>query len=252
MNKNNENMKGFDDMKSNRRGKAVSVVLVLMMVLGIVVMNQSVAFAYEVKVEDMQKYILDASDFTDESRRENTEDAIKENINLVDIMEQTKENGFSIITMSKVEEKNNRLYLLESASFTTIEFNEEININNGTEDLKLRSLVLNVVEDEIVPIYNSKVNYIQALMNKAFKEGYSPLKLAEKYNLQHDTSSVLFGDNSPSESVLKRDVSDLIFTDYMDGVDVETLKQEYGINDDYIRFVIEPKVIYNYFTVTMK
>lgn len=225
MNKNKNNNKSTGGKKKMKNNLILQVTIVLVMVLVISAMFQSVAFADEVKAE--------------------------ENINLVDIMEQTKESGFSIITMSRVEEKDNRLYLLDEADFTTIEFNEEININNGTEDLKLRSLVLNIIEDEIVPIYNPKVNYIQALISKMNKERYTPLKLIEKYQLQFDASSVLFGDNSPTESVLKRDVSDLIFTDYMNGVDVETLKQEYGINDDYIRFVIEPKAIYNCFTITL-
>ena len=232
--------------KDNNLVKQVAIVILTALIMSS--MLQSVVFADEVKAKgSIEETVETVDSFTGTT---NTND-VEENINLIDIMEQTKETGFSIIEMYKVEYKDDKLHLLERADFTTIEFNEEISINNGTEDLKLRSLILNIVEDEIVPIYNSKVNYIEALFRKMIKEGYTALEMKEKYQLRYDASSVLFGGYSPTESVLKRDVSGLIYIDYMDGVDVETLKQEYGVNDNYIRFVIEPKAIYNHIEMTV-
>lgn len=232
--------------KDNNLVKQVAIVILTALIMSS--MLQSVVFADETREVGVVENTVETVDSFIGTT--NTND-VEENINLIDIMEQTKETGFSIIEMYEVEYKDDKLHLLERADFTTIEFNEEISINNGTEDLKLRSLILNIVEGEIVPIYNSKVNYIEALLRKMIKEGYTALEMKEKYQLRFDASSVLFGDNSPTESVLKRDVSDLIYIDYMDGVDVETLKQEYGVNDDYIRFVIEPKAIYNHIVMTV-
>lgn len=217
-------------MENNKRGKALSILLILTVVLGIMAMIPNITYADEIEEQGtIQKLVNKLINSTDDS--------------------ETVESMFKLL---------GNLEGLYFTDVTTDEGNKFISLSFKKVDImvdetpKLEGIVYDKTEKKLIPIYSPKNNFEEAIYTD-FKHKADFLMVVNRYPVSVDEAYCVFvetyGNTCVNFNGLRHDKSPFkeygfiwmyLNRDFVSGTRYDVLKERWGIDDNYIKYKLEP------------
>lgn len=224
--------------KNNKRKIIIALVLVVgMLVASIFGMD---AFAEEIKIENVKEYNGRGNTNLPEYRHYDL--AFSDVVGIENSRNLTMEigmNGFAITNGENIS----TIHFKDKVDVYT-EIYEEDGVRR--EPRQLMEIVFDKTEGKIIPIYYPENSYLQAFVisySNAFADNINKTEeIQKKFDISNYErfclmDAVCKGFNGIEKN--ERLLFDIMLKDWQNDVDYDTLKEVYGIDDNYIKYVLE-------------